>query len=64
MKEIFIQRTKESYNSDAFSNPQYVYFFRYNGPDSHGYMTIMTKEGYMRLESILKLFCKVIYSEC
>lgn len=64
MREIFIQRTKELYDSDAFNNSQYAYLFRYNGPDSHGYMAIMTKEGYMMLELVLKLFCKVTYSEC
>lgn len=62
MKEIYIKKIAKSYTSDAFNNDQYAYYFRYYGPDSHGYLTIMTEEAYMRLREVLKSSNKLIES--
>lgn len=63
MKKLFVKKILQSHSSDAFNNPMYAYFFRYGSPDSHGYMTIMTEEAYMRLREILTLGSELTESD-
>lgn len=62
-KKLFIKKTSKSYETDAFNNNTYAYFFRYNDPSSHGYMATMTEEGFYLLKEVLELSCEVVYSE-
>lgn len=63
MKKIYINKSKYAFSQDAFGNDQYGYFFHYNDPSSHGYMMIMTEEGYYMLHQVLDVFAEIHFTE-
>lgn len=63
MRQIYITKSKNSHINDGYNNKLYNYYFRYDGPNSYPYSNLMTKEGYWRLETALKIGNEIIYNE-